>query len=291
MRILPAGIASALEDGATTLAQIWRVMRRDGVVFGFSNHDSTLSVGGLDYLPASARGGALEKSLGLNVDSASVGGALSSDVIDEDELANGVWDGARVDVELVDWRDVSQRVHMFRGQIGEVRRGALGFEAELRGMQASLNTQTGCVYSRYCDADVGDARCGVDLETSAFKGAGAIVEVSGARLFRVSGLDVYSADWFTRGLLNWDAGGASEVLAHRVNASGVWLELIDAPGAGLTIGETFIVRAGCEKSSATCLSKFANIGNFRGFPHMPGIDAMQSGPAPGAPLDGSSRWR
>ncbi len=66
----------------------------------------------------------MEKSLGLSVDTASIAGALSSQAITEDDLARGLWDGAQVDLYRVDWTDTAQRVHLFAGRIGEVRRGA-----------------------------------------------------------------------------------------------------------------------------------------------------------------------
>jgi uncharacterized phage protein (TIGR02218 family) len=42
-------------------------------------------------------------------------------------------------------------------------------------------------------------------------------------------------------------------------------------------GDTFDIQAGCDKSVATCLSKFNNVINFRGFPYIPGNDKISSG--------------
>ncbi|HPZ49416.1 MAG TPA: phage BR0599 family protein, partial [Propionibacteriaceae bacterium] len=39
-------------------------------------------------------------------------------------------------------------------------------------------------------------------------------------------------------------------------------------------GDGFIARAGCDKRTATCSTKFANVANFRGFPNIPGQDAV-----------------
>ena len=52
----------------------------------------------------------------------------------------------------------------------------------------------------------------------------------------------------------------------------------------------FTIVAGCDKRFETCRTKFANRLNFRGFPHMPGNDAIQAGPVAGEALDGSSRF-
>lgn len=291
MRVIPAELSARLQSGATTLAHVWRLTRADGEIFGFTDHDRALVFDGLACEPASARAGAVEKSLGLAVDSASISGALASDLISETDLANGLWDGARVDLYLVDWTDTDLHVHLFAGRIGEARRGAQAFEAELRGLQAPLNLPVGRVFSRFCDADLGDARCAIDLDDSAYRGEGEVSVVEGARAFRATGLDAFADAWFTRGRLIWDAGGQSEIAAHRVSAAGVSIELLDAPGAPLEVSASFIVTAGCDKRIDTCRAKFANLINFRGFALMPGNDAVQAGPRAGDVLDGSSRFQ
>jgi hypothetical protein len=39
MKTLPSGLQAHLSSGATTLAWCWRVMRADGAVYGFTDHD------------------------------------------------------------------------------------------------------------------------------------------------------------------------------------------------------------------------------------------------------------
>lgn len=45
----------------------------------------------------------------------------------------------------------------------------------------------------------------------------------------------------------------------------------------ISVGDTYSMSAGCDKLRATCVTKFNNIVNFRGFPDLPGQDAMISG--------------
>ncbi|MGE0828022.1 MAG: DUF2163 domain-containing protein [Hyphomonadaceae bacterium] len=289
MRLLPSELDARLQSGVTNLCTIWRITRRDGEVYGFTDHDRALSIAGVAYEPnAGFSAGAIEKSASLAIDSASAAGALSSDAISAEGLANGLWDGARVDVWRVDWSDPALRVHIFTGRIGEARRGANAFEAELRGLQASLNVPVGRVFSRFCDADVGDGRCGVNLSASAFRGLGEITEIISASAFVASGLGAFETGWFTDGRIAWDLGGASEIGVHRFSEAGGVFELLE-PAPQIELGATFIVTAGCDKRFATCQAKFANQVNFRGHPHMPGNDAIQSGPAQSG-NDGSSRW-
>ncbi len=291
MRAIPDDLAARLASGVTTLAHVWRLTRRDGEVFAFTDHDRPLVFDDLTCEPnVSLAAGAIEKSVGLNVDSASISGALSSEAITENDLARGLWDGARVDLFRIDWTEPSLRVHLFAAHLGEVKRGAQAFEAELRGLQAALNVPVGRVFSRFCDADVGDARCGIDLDAPAYRGDGVVSAVLANGAFRAEGLEAFAEGWFTRGRLVWNEGGESEIAVHRIEGGDAVLELIDPPGSALSIGATFVVYAGCDKRFTTCRAKFANKLNFRGFPHMPGNDAVQAGPIAGEPLDGSSRF-
>jgi uncharacterized phage protein (TIGR02218 family) len=57
----------------------------------------------------------------------------------------------------------------------------------------------------------------------------------------------------------------------------------------LSVEDTFVVTAGCDKRFATCRERFDNVVNFHGFPHIPGNDFVISYAVPGAPgNDGGS---
>ncbi|MBA4802694.1 MAG: DUF2163 domain-containing protein [Euryhalocaulis sp.] len=183
MRQIPDALQAKLEDGVTTLCWCWRVERRDGAVFGFTSHDRDLSFDGADYRAQGGfEPGDIRRELGLSVDAGSVLGALNDDAITQADIAAGLWDEAAVTVFRVDWTEPEHRYAAWRGEIGETRRGALAFEAELRAPSHRLTQTTGRVYSRRCDADVGDARCGADLDDAAFKASGTVVEATGARV-------------------------------------------------------------------------------------------------------------
>ena len=41
-----------------------------------------------------------------------------------------------------------------------------------------------------------------------------------------------------------------------------------------TIGDSFTIYAGCDKSMATCTARFSNLVNFRGTPFVPAADIV-----------------
>ena len=62
----------------------------------------------------------------------------------------------------MDWSAPEIFVRTARGELGEIRCRDGRFEADLLGPAHRLETMTGRVFARRCDAELGDARCGVD---------------------------------------------------------------------------------------------------------------------------------
>ncbi|HAC59370.1 MAG TPA: beta tubulin, partial [Rhodobiaceae bacterium] len=163
MKNLSPEFAAHVASGTTTLAWCWKLTRRDGATLGFTEHDRDLAFGGVTYEAAGGfTASALESTGGLNVDNLDVTGALSSARLDEGDLAAGLYDNAEIEIWRVNWQDVSGRVLMRKGNLGEVSRSGAGFTAELRGLAHRLNQPVGRLYQYGCDADFCDARCGLD---------------------------------------------------------------------------------------------------------------------------------
>jgi uncharacterized phage protein (TIGR02218 family) len=290
VKILPPGLQEHLDSGATTLCWCWRVARGDGVVQGFTDHDEALVFDGVTYEAASGfTASEVQSTLGLTVDNLTVAGALSSASLNESDLTAGLYDDAAIEIWRVNWAAPDQRVLMRKGNLGQVRRGRTAFEAEMRGLAHKLNQATGRAYGYSCDADLGDARCTIDL--TGFTASGVVASAADARRLVVSGLEAFADGWFAGGKLGWtsgaNAGRAMEVKRHARPGS---IELWQAMSEAVAAGDAFTVTAGCDKQFATCKAKFANAANFRGFPYMPGNDTVLSYPANGQVLDGGSRY-
>jgi uncharacterized phage protein (TIGR02218 family) len=294
MKSLPPSLQAHLDTGATTLAWCWRLTCRDGSQLGFTDHDRDLAFDGTLFEAASGfTATQIKDTVGLAVANLEVESALRSEALTEDDLAAGRYDDARVEIWRVNWQDTEQRVLMRTGSLGEVRRAGQSFTAEVRGLAHYLQQPKGRLFQFGCDADLGDARCTVDLDDPAFRGTGTVVTAASGRRFTASGLDGFASGWFTRGLLTFASGAnadrAQEVKLHTAG-SAVTIELWQPMAQPIAPGDTFTITAGCDKRFATCRAKFANGVNFRGFPHMPGNDFVTVFARPGDPAnDGASR--
>lgn len=205
MKILSEEQKTRLENEVQFLCLCWRLTRQDGAVFGLTNHDHAISVNDLVYAPGAVMdAAAFEHGADLQPGRASATGVLSSDFIQHADLVDGIWNDCHVAVYRVDWQRTDLTpLHVWSGYLSAITLTRSGhFEAELISLSADLHRPIGRVVQRRCDAELGDARCGLPAD--------------------------------------------GRVCDHRFE---------------------------------TCRDVFANVENFRGFPHLPGNDAILAGPA------------
>ncbi|MGE3144759.1 MAG: DUF2163 domain-containing protein [Pseudorhodoplanes sp.] len=294
MRLIRPALQSTLDSGVTTFCRCTVLTRRDSETLGFTDHDEDVLLGDVPCRAGTGLAGSEATArLGLAVDGAEISGALTDDSLTEADLAAGRYDGAGVDIYLVDWSEPSLRVLIACGTLGEVRREGCAFAAELRGLAEPLSHETGRLYTASCAADLGDGRCGVDLDDPQWRAEGTAAALIGISSFLASGLDPFDENLFSAGKLVWltgaNAGIAVEVKRHRHDTDTTAIELWQAMPEPIAAGDTFVVTAGCDKRFATCHLRFANALNFRGFPHIPGNDFVMRYAVDGEPgHDGGS---
>jgi len=259
-----------LEGDLGTIALCWRIERRDGVTIGLTAHDRDLVIGGLVYRAAPGMTpSAISRSAGLDADSMDVTGALTSSAISERDLLAGRWDGAKVALFATDWAAPGERVALGEGTIGAVETQGDALTAELRGAAASLERPVVEETSPECRAELGDARCRVAM--AGRRRFARVVAMEGAVL-TLDAEEPLGNAW-GGGRLRWFSGHNSglEDPVARSDGDAVTLRRVprfESAGALVELIE------GCDKSIATCASRFGNALNFRGEPYLPGVDLL-----------------
>lgn len=255
-----------------TVALCWRLERRDGATLGFTTHDRDLWIGGLVYRAAP---GMLPSSItrtdGFDLDTLDVEGALTSDAITAGDLKAGRWDGADVYVFIVDWEQPEgETLAIARGELGEVSIRGDAFEAELKGPTAALDRPAVEQTSPECRARLGDKRCRVDL--APLTRTARIVAATTDDEIALD--DDLPSDIWRYGRLRWLTGANSGLESAIVRSAGPVVTLRDMPAAAPAIGDLVELVEGCDRRLATCAGRFDNAVNFRGEPHLPGMDLL-----------------
>lgn len=278
MKTLPSGMQDYLDSGATTMVYCWKVTKKDGTVQGFTECDIDIVFDGLTYLASSGfTATTMTSDLDLSVDNLNVEGVLSSESINEGDLSAGMYDNAEVELFWVNALDTSMRVQIMKGNIGEVKRQESSFSAELRSLSHNLQQASGRTYKRYCDATLGDSRCGVDMTDTRLFSSGSISAVESNSSFTISVAANNVDDNFSLGTLEFTSG-LNSGLIFGVKLHSVFVEtkidLWQKTPYDVAVSDTFIIRVGCRKDFGTCRFKFLNHVRFRGFHLIPGVDTI-----------------
>ena len=275
MKSISASLQTHIEGGVTSLASCWHIIRTDGQEFFFTDHDQDLKVSGDLYLASDGYNrSALKNSASLDTDEMELGGVLDNAHLSEEELQAGLYDYAEVRFFLVNWQDVDAGIIPLRkGWIGEVSWSDGLYSAELRGLSNALQRQIGAVYTPECTADLGDGRCKIDL--TALSEADVIASVVSSQAVTLSsfaGADGALNGGILQVTSGLNAGRKSEIQDWVLQDKNLTL-FLPLP-FDLEVGDSVIVSPGCDKSFSACRDRYANQVNFRGFPHIPGTDAL-----------------
>jgi uncharacterized phage protein (TIGR02218 family) len=278
MKTISEELAAHIAGEVTTLATCWKLTRKDTSVLGFTNHDKDIVIDSVLYKASTGfTPSTIENTGTLSVDNLDVEGMLSAGSLTESDILAGLYDFADIEIFQVNYTDLTQgRLILKKGWLGEVSLHKQQFIAEVRGMTQKLSQTIGELYSPSCRAALGDNRCKVSMAAHTVTG---IVTASS------SGQHITDADRdetsgiFTSGVITFTSGansGISMEVKEYILTSGVGGQIILVLPLPYPVaeGDNYSLTKGCDKTVATCRQRFNNILNFRGEPHVPGLDRM-----------------
>lgn len=256
-----------------TVAYGWRLERTDGVTVGFTSHDADVLHDGI--LLKSSPGmqpTTIVQSVGLENDGLDVSGALTSDLIRQDDLMAGRWDGAYVEIFLFDWSAPARGKRVLAsGELGAVSFADDAFAAELLGIQSRLDKAVASQTAPSCRAQFCDAACGLSRER--FRHLATISHVQ-AYVISVNGGAPFTPGQLAYGSVRWLTGLNAGLEFSIVDNGTAAMELQTMPQAPVHAGDMIQVIEGCDKRMTTCATRFGNGINFRGEPYLPGNDLL-----------------
>ena len=257
----------------TTLCTIWKVIRTDGEIFGFTDCAEDIEYEGVTYSASSGHSpSAITTNSAMSVDNLDIVSVLDDSRITPRDISAGKWDFAEIQLMRINYEDLSMGVEIIRtGTLGRisVKRGS--FNAELRGITQVLQQGMGSVYSPGCRATLGDSKCKFDIQMVTFPGT--VETVTNNRTFTDTSQS--SPDgYFNYGVLKWITGDNEGLKMEVKSFASYQIELQLPMPYEVKIGDTFEITAGCDKSRDMCFSRFNNVINFQGEPDVPGNDQI-----------------
>lgn len=273
MRTLSGNFATHIAGETYTLARLWTLTAGDGTILRFTDHDRDLVKGAntyssdLGFTPSSllvAIGSGIQ---GLNIDL-----VISAAGVTLADLVGGRWRKAQCIIERVNWALPDDGfMFEFGGEVTSITFdediGRCSFEVQgLAGRQRNIQVE---FHSVMCRADLGDARCKVDI--NALKATFTVAVAPTRSTWTTAELNQADQFWklgVLRFLTGANAGIAMEVKASLQTNLSV-LTMMPMPFA-VAPGDTGEIWPGCGKSFLTdCVGRYNNAVNFRGEPFIP----------------------
>lgn len=273
MKTINENLSQHLLKETTTLATCWKITRTDGMVMGFTDHDSDVGHEGVTY---SAKSGftpsAVASAANLAADSMSIDGVLDSDFITEEDVLAGKYDAAEIEIFMVNFNAPNDgRLWLRYGEIGELTLKNGQFVAEVQGILHKLGQTIGDLYSPSCRTQFCDERCKLDLAN--YTVLGTITAVTSCQIFTdVARLEEDGA--FSYGSIQFTSGqNNGHIMEVKRFDSGTVTTVLPMPYE-VAIGDAYSMVKGCDKTFSTCVNTYQNALNFRGEPHVPGVDKI-----------------
>lgn len=277
MKTVSANLKAHLQGETLTICTLCKITRTDSQVFGFTDNTRDVVYGGVTYYSSTGYSASNIKSTAtLGVDNLDISALFTDTTITEADVLARVWDFAQVEILLINYLSLGDGDMILRkGWLGDVRIGKGTFVAEFRGMTQPLQQTIGRIYTPGCDAKLGDARCGVTL--ASYTVTGSVTAATSAQIFTDT-TRLEADGYFDGGLITWTSGNNNTYrMEIKTSTSAGVITLQEAMPFATVIGNTYSMSSGCNKLLSTCKTKFNNVVNFRGFPHIPGMDRMVSG--------------
>lgn len=204
---------------------------------------------------------------------------VNSEGLTEEDIEAGKWDHGAFTLFTTN----ANALHMgqlviAKGFFGKFEQHDGMYRVELKGLNEALNQIIGKVTEELCDADYGDARCGLDLVARGEVKTGTITSVINQYTFRDSSRSE-AAEYFDNGRGSF-TGGENNGFPFHVdswNPTTKEFRLRKAMPYLPVIGDTYTVNRGCKKRLVDCADRGNSI-NFRGTPFCPTIEEFSAIP-------------
>lgn len=262
--VYPLGIGelSTLRRRSHWHCDLFKVTRSGGgLPLLFTDSDRPQVYRGEVYTPTAGDRYDEETEGAAAVGSAQLVGALSPKTITSLDILRGVYDNARLDVYLFDWRNQKRYRHDL-WYIDELTHDGRSWSATLTTSAKFLQRTVGDVYSSPCPAVLGDSRCGATVTKIDMT----VATVTDDTLeFTQTTNTSLTTGWFRFGVVEW-LTGSNVGTKQRVRASvqtGLFT-LAFPTRFPIRVGDTFRATPGCDKLATTCKNKFGNLPNYRG---------------------------
>lgn len=254
-------------------ARIGIITRTDGNTLRFAESDTSITIDGDTYDAVSGLAvSAVTHTRNGDMPSCQIIGVCTSGAFfDNIDVQNGIFDGATVQLYVVDRNNLSRKGLLFTGAISNTALDVLAHQVsfDVKGAAAFARILMTRKRSPMCQTDLFSTLCGVDKTSYAVSAT--VASVVDRFNFTVSGL-AQADGYFNQGVCKITSSVAFQ-MANWVASTQTITSYLPTNHL-LEIGSALTLYPGCDKTlSVNGCGKFSNWLNFQGEPHFLGTAA------------------
>jgi uncharacterized phage protein (TIGR02218 family) len=276
MKYIPPGVQALIATGHFRSADLYEIKLISGTVIRVTTADYDILYAGNLYTssgPLMDRT-SIKQSIGSSVDSLTCNlYPKPTDLVDGipflQAIKQGAFDGATLLIShafMPSPGNVSAGVvKRFGGRFGPIDADRSSAEITVDSWAELLNVQWPfCLYGPGCKLTLFSPGCGLDRASYTFTGT--VDAGSTLSALNTIGLSSKADGYFDTGVCSLSGGSVRRAIkTWSGNTAKLATPLYTIPN----VGDSISLTAGCDKSEATCLSKFNNKAMFQGEPHIP----------------------
>ena len=273
MKNLSPELKSHIESEVTTLVTCWRISLADNTTIALTDHTANVTYNEITYIASTSFiASANESNSSLSVDNIEIESILNSDSISQQDIINGKYDNAQVEIFVLNYNNTSQGIIQLRvGTIGRIIIKNDTFVAEIRGLKDKMLQNIGEIYSPLCRANFCDKRC--KLNKSNFTTTHSVSSVLSRSKF-IDDSIMNNDGSYDYGMITFISGKNESISRSIRHHIGQTLITTTPFPHEIQIGDNYTLLEGCNKMFDTCSKRFQNAFNFRGEPNIPDIELL-----------------
>jgi uncharacterized phage protein (TIGR02218 family) len=253
-------------------ARLCTITRLDGLTYRIAESDEAVTIGGQTWQPVPGIAiSAVKHTNNGDMPSAQITAVHNrGTVLDSNDIDIGKFDGATVQIYIVDRLNLTTPKLLFTGSIGNIAYNVENQAViDVQGLSAFAKILMTEKRSPMCRTDLFSVLCGVDKASYAVSTH--VTSIIDAFNFTVSGVPQPDG-WYNQGVMVMPANTGLE-MANWVQSSQTVTTYMPSWQL-LTVGDALTLYPGCDKTlTATGCLKFNNALNFQAEPHFTGTSA------------------
>lgn len=249
----------------------------NGAIARFTNHSANVAYGGNTYQAIPIKRSNIAYHSELQVDKVTITlgiigvtvGAASHTI--PQIIKRGFIKNAHVYIYLVDYVALDSTTLLFEGwATGGISYNQGELTVDCSSLLDKLNAKfPKYIYSEFCQHQLFGLYCGLTKASYLESGtatAGTTTQIIYASVFAFSN---HASGYWLRGEITFTSGDNNGISRSIVEHGDGYIKTLVPFIDTIAVGNTFSVYPGCDKSGATCESKFNNYSNFFGFEYCP----------------------